>query len=125
MRPLPCLLLAATLAFVPGLLVAREPVDDCTTVLGSLSVELHYARNLPAGRKTTYACAKRYGSLVGASRQRVLRALGTPDRNGEDGSWSYFFSSRHGEMPMGTPELVFRFGEGDAVASVDCHRTTG
>jgi hypothetical protein len=119
------LLLAATFAFCSGLAIAGEPVDDCTTVLGSLSVELHHARGLPPGGKTKYACAKRYVSLVGASRQRVLRSLGPPDRSGEDGSWTYLFASRHGETPVGTPELIFRFGGGDAVESVDCHRTKG
>ena len=122
MRPLSRLLLAASLAAASGALASS--VDDCTTVLGSLGVELRHARGLPAGRKTTYACAKRYHSLVGATRERVLRALGTPDRNGEDQSWSYFFASRHGEMPEGTPELVFRFGGEGTVEAVDCRRTT-
>jgi hypothetical protein len=125
MRTLPCLLLAAALASAPGLLASAEPVDNCATVLGSIRVELHFARDLPPGRKTTYVCAKRYASLVGASRARILRSLGTPDRNGEDGGWSYFFASRHGELPPGTPELVFHFGGEDVVESVDCRRTTG
>ena len=107
---------------------ATEPVDNCATVLGSIAVELRIARNLPPGRKSSYQCPKAYrsyGSLVGASRERIQRSLGTPDRRAEDGGWSYFFASRHGELPPGTPELVFHFGGEDVVESVDCRRTTG
>ena len=119
MRALP-LLLAALLA--SGLAFAAEPIDNCATLLGSLSKELHWARALPPGRKTTYFCAKRYTAMHGASRERILRSLGTPDATGEDGAWSYFFASRYGERMPGTPELVIRF-EGDAVSTADCRRT--
>jgi len=102
---------------------ATEPVDHCGTVLGSLAVELRLARQLPAGRKTTYSCAKRYTPLVGATRERVLRVLGTPDRTADDGGWAYVFASKYGEVPEGTPELVFRFGAEGLVDTIDCHRT--
>ena len=113
-------LLAAGLATIA---VAAEPIDNCATVLGSISVELRIARQLPPGKKTSYFCAKRYTALVGASRERVLRSLGPPDRTGEDGGWSYFFASHHGERESGTPELVFRFDATAQVAAVECHRT--
>jgi hypothetical protein len=113
-------LLAGGLATVA---VAADPIDNCATVLGSISVELRIARDLPPGKRSSYFCAKRYTPLVGASRERVLRALGTPDRNVEDGGWSYVFASRHGEVPPGTLELVFRFGGEGLVESVDCRRT--
>jgi hypothetical protein len=116
-RPLLCaLLLAAATAAV------AEPVDNCATVLGSLSVELRYARALPPGRKTTFSCPKRFTPLVGASRERILRSLGTPDATGEDGGWSYFFASRYAVREPGTPELVFHF-DGGGVGAIECRRT--
>jgi hypothetical protein len=114
------LLLAALLA--AGSAAAGEPIDNCATVLGSISKELHWARALPPGRRTTYFCAKRYNALIGASRERILRSLGTPDLSGDDGAWSYFFAGRYEQRPPGTPELVFRFENG-AVSAVDCRRT--
>ena len=121
MRPLPAI--AAVLAVLIGVGVrADEPVDTCSTVLGSLSSEQRFARELAPGGRTTFACARRYSSIVGASRQRVLRALGAPDQRAEDGAWSYFFLSRHDELAPGTPELVFHFGGADQVESVDCRR---
>jgi hypothetical protein len=113
-------LLAGGLATVA---VAADPIDNCATVLGSISVELRIARDLPPGKRSSYFCAKRYTPLVGASRERVLRALGSPDRTGADGGWSYFFASRHGGVEAGTPELVFRFDGAGQVEAVDCHRT--
>ena len=113
-------LLAAGLATIA---VAADPIDNCATVLGSLSVELRIARDLPPGRRSTFFCAKRYTPLVGAERARVLRSLGTPDRTTEDGGWSYYFGSRHGERAPGTPELLFRFDAAGLVAEVDCQRT--
>ena len=124
MRPLPCLLLAAAFATATGALAAVEPVDGCATVLGSIAIELRHARGLPPGRKSQFACAKRYSSVHGASRERVLRALGAPDREAPDGGWSYFFASRYAQMPAGTAEIVFRFGGEGVVESVDCRRTT-
>ena len=55
--------------------------------------------------------------------ERVLRSLGTPDRNTDDGGWSYLFHSKYDELRPGTPELVFRFGGEGLVESVDCRRT--
>jgi hypothetical protein len=116
------LLLAAALLTVAAGVLAEE-VDNCSTVLGSLSIELRFARELPPGKRTTFTCARRYTAIVGASRQRVLRALGPPDRSAEDGGWSYFFLRRHDELVPGTPELVFHFGGEGEVASVDCRRS--
>ena len=111
------LLTAATAGF------AGEPVDNCATVLGSIGVELRFARSAAPGKRSTYECAKRYTPLIGATRERVLRSLGTPDRNTEDGGWSYLFHSKYDELAPGTPELVFRFGGEGLVESVDCRRT--
>ena len=123
MRLLPaalaCLLATATATATR----AGEPVDNCATVLGSLSIELRLARELPPGKRGTFFCAKRYTPLIGASRERVLHSLGPPDATGEDGGWSYFFASRLGAREPGTPQLVFRFDEAGVVA-VDCQRTT-
>jgi hypothetical protein len=115
------MLAALLLTFATG--VVAEQVDNCATVLGSLSIELRFARELPPGKRTTFTCARRYTSIVGASRQRVLRALGPPDQRAEDGGWSYFFLSRHDELAPGTPQLVFHFGGEDQVESVDCLRS--
>ena len=119
-RPIVFAALAATLC--AGMAAWAEPIDNCATVLGSLSVELRYARALPPGRKTTFSCPKRFTPLIGASRERVLRSLGPPDTTSPDGGWSYFFTSRHESRAVGTPELVFRF-DGAGVAAVDCRRT--
>ena len=113
---------AAALLVIAFAAPAAEPVDNCATVLGSLSKELRIARGLPPGRRSSYFCAKRYTPLVGASRERVLRVLGPPDRSAADG-WSYLFASRHEAVPAGTIELVFRFGDEGLVESVDCGRT--
>ena len=105
---------------------AAEPVDNCATVLGSIAVELRIARNLPPGRKSSYQCPKAYrsyGSLVGASRERIQRSLGTPDRRAEDGGWSYFFASKYAEVPEGAPVLVIHFGDEDLVESIACQRS--
>ena len=118
-RPIVFAALAATLC--AGMAAWAEPIDNCATVLGSLSVELRHARALPPGRKTSFSCPKRFTPLIGASRERVLRSLGTPDATAPDGGWSYFFASRHETRAAGTPELVFRF-DGAGVAAVDCRR---
>ena len=124
MRLLPIVatsLLCTTLAALAR--PAAEPEDSCATVLGAIAVELRLARNLPPGKRSTYFCAKRYSPLVGASRDRVLRTLGAPDRSAEDGGWSYLFAGRYEEIPAGTLELVFRFGGEGEVEAVDCRRT--
>jgi len=118
--PVRVALLAALLA--AAVAHAAEPVDSCATMLGSLAVELRHARALPPGRRGTFACAKRYTPLLGASRERVLRSLGPPDATAGEGEWSYFFASRHAARAAGTPELRFRF-EGAGVAAVECRRT--
>jgi hypothetical protein len=84
-------------------------------VLGSLSVELRIARALPPGRRTTYSCAKRYTPLVGASRERVLRSLGPPDRTARTAAGPTS-SQPPRRAPAGTPELVFRFDGAGVVA---------
>src|SRR6478735_559645 len=114
---------AATMLCVALAAPAAGPVDNCATVLGSLAIELRFARGDAPGKKTTFACARRYTPLIGASRERVRRALGPPDRSGEDGGWSYLFASRYSEVPAGTPELVFHFDGEGTVESVDCRRT--
>ena len=115
--------IACAAAFGAAPAPASEPVDNCATVLGSLATELRIARALPPGRRTTYSCARRYTSLVGASRARLLRSPGAPDATGEDGAWSYFFAGKLSDREPGTPELQFRFDGDGQVAAVDCHRT--
>ncbi|MEO8159998.1 MAG: hypothetical protein ABI588_01160 [Arenimonas sp.] len=102
--------------------LAAEPVDNCATMLGSLSVELRYARALPPGRNTTFVCPKRFQPLVGASRARILRSLGPPDLNQPDQGWSYFFAGTRATRGPGTPELVFHFDAAQQVSGIDCHR---
>ena len=101
---------------------ASEPVDHCATMLGSLSVELRYARALPPGRKTTFACPKRLQPLIGASRERILRALGPPDASSPERGWSYLFAGAFAERGPGTPELVFSFDAAQQVSAIDCRR---
>ncbi len=128
--------------------VAAQEVDNCATLLGSLSRELHIARALAPGQRSTFTCPREREarSAVGASRRRVLNALGTPDRNdrADDGAtvWSYSFRSRldrdsdsdsdadsdsnraqdrgHDRV-HGDPELRFRFNALDQVAALECH----
>ncbi|CAN5206189.1 hypothetical protein BH11PSE14_BH11PSE14_15500 [soil metagenome] len=116
--------------------VAAQDVDNCATLLGSLSRELHIARALAPGQRSTFTCPREREAraAVGASRQRVLNALGTPDRNHHavDGAtvWSYAFRSRldrdgdgdhDHDRVHGDPELSFRFNALDQVAAVECH----
>jgi len=110
--------------------VLAEQVDNCASVLGSISVELRVARSLPPGRRTTFSCPRDTQALIGASRQRVLNSLGTPDATGHAGGgitsveWSYFFaSSAEGRGEAGIPELVFSFDDQQQVSSVRCQRT--
>jgi len=91
-------------------------------MLGSLSVELRYARALPPGKLTSFVCPKRFQPLLGASRERILRSLGTPDASSPDHGWSYFFAGKYSERGPGTPELVFNFDDGQQVSAIDCHR---
>lgn len=104
------------------------PVDNCSSLLGSLSVELRIAHALPADRRTTFTCPRQTGVLIGASRQRVLNALGTPDATGDGhGSslWSYHFSGRGAAtgLTAGTPVLSFQFDDRFDVSAVSCERS--
>ena len=106
------------------------PVDNCSSLLGSLSVELRIAHALPSNRRTTFTCPRRTEALLGASRQRVLNALGTPDATGDgDGHgsrlWSYHFSGRGSGagLAAGTPVLSFQFDDRLEVSAVTCERS--
>ena len=109
--------------------VAGEPIDNCSSLLGSLSVELRYARKLSASDRTTFVCPRDTRSLLGASKQRIINSLGPPDAtasgaDGHPGAWSYYFGPKpHGFYPAGVPELRFEFDPGQAVGSVACQRT--
>jgi hypothetical protein len=104
-----------------------EPIDDCASLLGSIAVELRYAHALPPGTRTTFVCPRDAQALLGASKQRILRALGTPDAAGpaEDPSvnaqWSYVFAgARAGEPERGVPVLSFSFDQAQQVTAVTC-----
>ena len=109
--------------------VAGEPIDNCSSLLGSLSVELRYARKLSASDRTTFVCPRDTKSLLGASKQRIINSLGPPDAtapgaDGHPGAWSYYFGPRpDGFYPAGVPELRFEFDQRQAVGSVACQRT--
>lgn len=109
--------------------VGAEVVDNCATLLGSLSREVRYAHALPPGTRSTFLCPREREAraAIGTSRQRVLNALGTPDDSGraDDGAmrWTYVFASRLGGAPErsgGAPVLSFHFDGDDQVASMDC-----
>ena len=91
-------------------------------------MELRIAHSLPPSRRTTFVCPRQTRALIGASRQRVVNALGAPDAaaSGDGGSslWSYYFSGddRSGNWPAGTPRLSFEFNERLEVATVHCER---
>jgi hypothetical protein len=109
---------------------AQEPIDNCSSLLGSLSVELRYARNLSPGVRTTFVCPRDTKALLGASKQRIVKSLGPPDvtgaadREGNSATWSYFFGPRPGSAyPPEVPELRFEFDGQQKVASVSCQRT--
>lgn len=109
--------------------VLAEPVDNCASLLGSLSVELRVARSLSSSSRTTFVCPRDTSALLGASRQRILNSLGSPDAtrdSGNDGGnlWTYYFSaSVPGATPIaGTPELSFEFDGQYRVSTVTCQR---
>jgi hypothetical protein len=126
-------LLAAALTCASGAAVATSladgTVDNCATLLGSLATELRIARALPPGARTTFTCPREREarSALGASRERVLRALGPPDRTDAEAdgatAWRYVFASRFGPVApggRGTPELRFVFDAAQQVALMDC-----
>lgn len=109
---------------------AQEPVDNCASLLGSLSVELRYARNLSASARTTFVCPRDTKALLGASKQRIVNSLGPPDvaaaaeHDGAAATWSYFFGPRpDAHYPPGVPELRFEFDGQQVVSNVSCQRT--
>jgi hypothetical protein len=106
-----------------------EAVDNCASLLGSLSKELRFARALAPGERTSFVCPRERETraAVGASRERVLRALGTPDASGVDDAgateWRYAFTSKLRDPDpagAGYPVLGFQFGPTQQVESVSC-----
>ena len=124
-------LVSAAFGLVLGFIVAaQEPVDNCASLLGSLSVELRYARTLAPAARTTFICPRDTRALLGASKQRIVNSLGPPDvtaTGGHDGaatSWLYFFGPRpDASYPPGVPELRFEFDALQVVNNVHCQRT--
>lgn len=122
-------LLACILATAASL-AAADVVDDCASLLGSIGVELRFARQLPRDHRTTFTCPRDTGKLVGVSRERVLAALGSPDATepgGEGGAmaWDYWFGPKpaDGELRRsGEPGLRFVFDASFQVQSVECRR---
>lgn len=113
-----------------GAPVLAEPIDNCASLLGSISVELRYAHHLPPGTRTSFVCPRDTRALIGASKQRVLNSLGTPDVTGpaDDGSgltqWSYFFSGLPAsQRGSGIPLLGFTFDGQQQVSAISCQPT--
>ena len=109
---------------------AQEPIDNCASLLGSLSVELRYARKLSPSERTTFVCPRDTKALLGANKQRIVNSLGPPDataaaeREGGGTLWSYYFGpSPAGPYPPGVPELRFEFDSHQVVFSVSCQPT--
>ena len=109
---------------------AQEPIDNCASLLGSLSVELRYARNLSPSARTTFVCPRDTKALLGASKQRIVKSLGPPDvtataeHDGGSATWSYFFGPKpDSSYPLGVPELRFEFDGQQKVTTVSCQRT--
>lgn len=123
--------IVVALGLVLALVVsAKEPVDNCASLLGSLSVELRYARNLSPSARTTFVCPRDTKALLGASKQRIVKSLGPPDvtaaaeHEGSSAAWSYFFGPRpEADYPPGVPELRFEFDGRQMVNNVTCQRT--
>jgi hypothetical protein len=109
---------------------AAEVVDNCASLLGSIGVELRYARQLPRDARTTFSCPRDTTALLGASRERVLAALGSPDEaqpsdTGEGMAWTYWFGPRPAAgdaRRAGEPGLRFQFDAAFLVRTVDCRR---
>ena len=129
-RPfVPALLLGALLA--PSAARSEEPVDSCSSLLGSLGVELRFAHKLQASDRTTFVCPRETGALIGASRQRVLNALGSPDASDHPGdaegalAWYYYFGPAprtNEDRDLRQPELRFDFDATFAVSAVHCRQ---
>lgn len=109
---------------------AREPIDNCASLLGSLSVELRHARNLSTSARTTFVCPRDTHALLGASKQRIVNSLGPPDataaaeHEGSAAIWSYYFAAKpESTYPAGVPELRFEFDSVQTVNKVSCQRT--
>lgn len=123
--------IVAGLGMVLALVVsAKEPIDNCASLLGSLSVELRYARNLSPSARTTFVCPRDTKALLGASKQRIVNSLGPPDvtaaaeHEGGSAAWSYFFGPKpEADYPPGVPELRFEFDGQQMVTNVSCQRT--
>ena len=110
---------------------SEEPVDSCSSLLGSLGVELRFAHRLSASERTTFVCPRETQALIGASKQRVLNALGPPDASGhpEDAqgslAWYYYFGPAprtNEDRDPRQPELRFDFDPAMAVAAVHCRQ---
>lgn len=122
---------AAGIGMMLALVVAaQEPIDNCASLLGSLSVELRYARNLSSAVRTTFVCPRDTKALLGANKQRIVNSLGPPDitgaveHEGSSAAWSYFFGPRpEASYPPGVPELRFEFDGQQRVNNVSCQRT--
>jgi hypothetical protein len=120
----------ALLAMLVAATAAADVVDNCASLLGSLGVEHRFARQLPRDGRTTFTCPRDTRALIGASRQRVLAALGSPDETapGSDGAsvaWTYWFGpppSAGAERATGQPGLRFDFDGAFEVLAVDCRR---
>lgn len=116
----------AGLLLLASMAAAQEPLDNCASLLGSISVELRYARTLAPSTRTTFICPRDTSALLGASKQRIVNSLGPPDAQtaGSPPSWSYFFAPEaDGAYPAGVPELRFEFDDRQQVGSVSCQRT--
>ena len=122
--------LATCAAVLLASTATAEVVDNCASLLGSIGVELRYARQLPRDARTTFLCPRDTKAVVGASRQRVLTALGTPDEtaaaaDGAGLAWLYWFGpvpASGGARNSGQPGLRFDFDERFEVLSVSCQR---
>jgi hypothetical protein len=101
--------------------IFAETVDNCASLLGSIAVEHRYARAQPASVRTTFVCPRDTHALIGASKQRLLNALGPPDVSGSGSDWSYSFTGAWGgERAGGYPELSFTFDDRQEVILVRC-----
>ena len=131
-RPAPLLfgvVLAGLLA--PPAVMSEDVVDSCSSLLGSLGVELRFAHRLSASERTTFVCPRDTQALIGASKQRLLNALGPPDASGhpEDAqgelAWYYYFGPApraNEDRDPRQPELRFDLDPAMAVAAVHCRQ---